>query len=129
MRFPDLESLVIGRLPQHLATSLDWCATDVPEILADKTGVQILSGPGSDDGLTDSTLVDVSCFAPTRGGAYDLAEEVRAGMAALAATDTSTTGDKLIDRVETATRPQWSDYQNSAIHRVVASYRVHTRIQ
>lgn len=129
MRFPDLEALIIARLPQLLPLPLDWCSTDTPEVLKGRVGVRIIAGPGSDDGLTDSTLVDVECFAPSRAGAFDLAEDVRIAMVAIAATDTSTAGDQLVDRVETAVRPAWSDYRDPDTNRVAASYRVFTRIQ
>lgn len=84
---------------------------------------------GADDGFNDSTLVDVEAFAPTRGGATNLAEDARAVMLTLGGTDRSQAGDELIDRVETATRPVWVDYRNPNVHRVVASYRVITRAQ
>lgn len=129
MRFVDVESLLVERLPAFLPGPVDWCSTDSPEDIRGTVGVRVLLASGSDDGLTDSSLIDVESFAPTRAGAFTLAEDVRAAMAAIGATDTSAAGDRLVDRVETATRPVWRDYRATGIHRVVASYRVFSRKQ
>ena len=129
MRFIDLEAAIIARLPATLPEPIDWCSTDTPGDLTGTVGVQVAVAVGSDDSLTDSTLLDVYCFAPTREGAFDLAEDVRLGMLSLTATDPSLAGNQLIDTVRTASRPYWLDYRNPATHRVAAAYRVTSRIQ
>ena len=86
--------------------------------------VRIVRGPGTDDLVTDSPLVDVECFASTYGDADVLAEDVRQWFHAL---NGRTVGGMLVDRVRTATAPAWVDYRNPDTNRFVASYRLEHR--
>ncbi|NNG20498.1 hypothetical protein HJ590_13165 [Naumannella sp. ID2617S] len=124
MTWPQLEAVIPPRLTEALGVD---SGPVTPGDLSIFLRVSVASG--TDDGFNDSTLVDVEAFAPTRSGAINLAEDARGVMLALGGTDRSTSGDQLIDKVETATRPAWVDYRNPNVHRVVASYRVTTRSQ
>lgn len=124
MTWPQLERVIPPRLTEALGIE---AGPATPADLSIFLRVSIASG--SDDGLNDSTLVDIEAFAPTREGAYNLADDARAVMLAMGGTDRSRDGNELIDTVLTATRPTWVDYRNPNVHRVVASYRVTTRTQ
>lgn len=86
--------------------------------------VRVARGPGSDDLVTDSILIDVEVFAPAYSAAADLAEEVRQAMHRLSGRKA---GAVLVDRVRTSTSPMWVDYKNPATNRFVASYRFEYR--
>lgn len=103
-----------GRVGTHVPPdidSLDWF-------------VRVARGPGTDDGLTDSPLVDAETFAPTEYEAALLAERVRGVFHALR-------GGRhlagiLVDSVRTATGPTYLQY-SPTISRYVASYRLRYR--
>lgn len=129
MRWPDIEALLVERLPELLPAA-DGVATSTPGNLDGLAFVRVTIAPGgTDDGFNDTARVDVEAFAPTREGASELAEDTRRAMLALAASDTSADGSKLIDRVITVVRPYWVNYRNPAIHRFVATYQLTTRVQ
>ena len=122
MRWPDIE-LVVGAYLRSTLTAR--VVTKLPATL--ETAMPLLwvaRGPGSDDGFTDSPLVDVAAFAATRAGMWDLAEDAREAMHALAG---RSVGGALIDTVSTAVAPVWLDYENDAVNRAVASYRLALR--
>lgn len=102
---------------------------ETPADLESRLFVRISLAPGgSDDAITDSALLDVEAFAPTKLDAGTLAEDVRSIMITLGGTDVAA-GGQLIDAVTTRTRPYWMDYRNPKIHRYVATYRVTSRIR
>ena len=80
---------------------------------------------GSDDGLTDSAIVDIEVFHRTRSEAADEAERIRSVVLDLGGRADSE--GHLVDQVTTSGRPIWLDYRNAAIHRYVASYEISTR--
>lgn len=86
--------------------------------------IRVARGPGSDDLVTDSTLIDIEVFAPVYADAEALAEEVRQTMHRLSGRKA---GSVLVDRVRTSTSPMWVDYKNPATNRFVASYRFEYR--
>lgn len=80
---------------------------------------------GSDDGLTDSSVVDLECFGATRSMASDDAERMRRVMHSLAGR--ADMEGNLVDTVSTVGRPVWFDYRNPNIQRYLATYEVQTR--
>lgn len=86
--------------------------------------IRVSRGPGSDDKITDSPLLDVEVFAADDDAMWTLAEDAREAMHALAGKSVS---GALVDSVTTATAPVYVDYGNSAIQRAVASYRLALR--
>lgn len=102
---------------------------DTPDVLEGIHFVRLSLAPGGfDDSLTDTAILDVEYFAPTKQAASEGAEQVRSIMLALGGTDT-TTGRQLIDSVATRTRPYWVDYRNSKVHRYVATYAITSRLR
>lgn len=128
LTWPDVEAglivacdaMITGAGVEHLPTS-----SDRPAGLNGARFVQIQAVTGSDDGLTDSALIDIDCFAPDRVEARDLAELVRSWIIDLGG---KLAAGVLIDSVFTSVRPHWVDYRNPSIQRFAASYRVTTRI-
>lgn len=119
MRWPDIEKALVAGIRADLEVQ---CGTKVPENVEVHTKyVRIARGPGTDDFVTDSPLIDVECFSNVYGTASDLAEDLRQWFH-------SRTGRKvngvLVDSVRTASAPAWLDYRNPATNRFVASYRL-----
>lgn len=104
--------------------------TTLPENLTGNLPLyRVTRGPGSDDGITDSPLIDVETFtaageANDDDAMWDAAEDARQAMHALAGT---VVNGALVDTVSTATSPTYVDYGNPAINRTVASYRLALR--
>lgn len=118
MAWPDLELLAVTYLSDQLGVRV---VTVLPADLADHLPlIRVARGPGDDDKVTDSPLLDVETFAADRGGMWDLAEDTRQALHALAG---RAVDGKLVDTVTTATGPTWVEYGNPAAHRAVASYR------
>ena len=113
-------------LVKHLSAELGVRAgTRVPSDIDGLPGfVRVARGPGTDDGLTDSPLVDVETFAPTEIGAARLAEQARGVFHALKGG--RRLAGILVDSVATATGPAALQY-SPTISRYVASYRLHYR--
>lgn len=93
--------------------------------------IRVARGPGSDDLVTDSVLIDIESFTPEVDAAdyangVNLAEEIRQAMHRLTGRKA---GAVLIDRVRTSASPTWLDYQNPGTNRFVASYRIEYRQQ
>lgn len=88
--------------------------------------VRVRRGPGSDDGITDSPLLDVEGFTAVadEDAMWDLAEDIRQAVHDMAGMDV---GGFLVDSVETSVGPTDLDYGNPAVARTVASYRLHLR--
>lgn len=121
-RWPDVQALAYAYLSTALAVRV---ATKVPGDVETLPGfVRVARGPGSDDGVTDSPLLDVEAFAPTESEAWDLAELAREAMHNLTG---SAVNGVLVDSVSTSTAPARVDYGNPAVERFVASYRLHLR--
>jgi hypothetical protein len=120
--WPDVEATVRG----YLASVLDGrVVTVLPVKLEENLPVtRILRGPGGDDGITDSPLLDVESFAATRGEMWSLAEETRQALHSLAG---RAFDGVLVDVVTTASGPSYVDYGNPRIMRAVASYRLALR--
>lgn len=123
MRWPDIEkALTAGLRAEAIA---DRVGTKVPDNIEQLSQfVRIARGPGSDDSITDSPLIDVECFAQDYGAASALAEDIRQYLHSLTG---HRVGGVLIDRVTTATGPTYLDYGNPGTNRFVASYRLEYR--
>lgn len=122
MVWPVLEPELVKHLSAELGVRV---GTRVPSDIDGLPGfVRVARGPGSDDGLTDSPLVDVECFAPTEIVAARLAEQARSVFHALKGG--RRLAGILVDSVRTATGPTYLQYSPS-ISRYVASYRLHYR--
>lgn len=85
---------------------------------------RVSRGPGSDDKITDSPLIDVETFAADEDQMWECAEDAREAMHALAG---SLFNGALVDTVSTVTSPTYVDYGNPKIWRAVASYRLALR--
>lgn len=122
MSWPDVEKvattylrgLIAGRVVTRLPSDLE----------AVLPVTRVTRGPGSDDGITDGPLLDVESFAADRGAMWTLAEETRQALHALAG---QAVDGVLVDSVTTATGPVRVDYENPAVERAVASYRLALR--
>lgn len=121
-RWPDVEKLAVAYLNAALSVRV---GTKVPSDVSTLPGfVRVVRGPGADDGVTDSPLLDVETFAPSQGAAADLAEDARQAVHALRG---KAVNGALVDSVSTATGPVWVSYQNPDLDRYVASYRLALR--
>jgi len=122
MRWADVEVVVTTHLRE--ATG----ARAGSKLPGDLTGslpvLRVTRGPGTDDGVTDSPLVDVEAFGADLDAAWALAEDAREAMHALRG---RAIDGHLIDTVTTAVTPVRVDYGNPAVERVVASYRLAQR--
>lgn len=86
--------------------------------------VRFARGPGSDDFITDSPIIDVESFSNDYGTAETLAEDVRQWFHAL---NGRKVGALLVDRIRTVTSPVEVDYGNPGTTRFVAAYRIEFR--
>lgn len=122
MTWPSAEVALVAYLRAETGVQV---ATKIPGTLETLPRfIRVAKGPGSDDLVTDSTLIDVEVFAPVHADAERLAEEVRQAMHRLSGRKA---GAVLVDRVRTSTSPMWVDYKNPATNRFVASYRLEYR--
>ena len=86
--------------------------------------IRVTKGPGSDDKIYDSSLVDFDVFAQTYDKAEKDAEALRAWVLT---TQNRKLGGVIIGQVQTATSPVWVDWGNPNVHRFVYSARVVTK--
>ena len=127
MDWPDVIPAVIVHLSNALGLPAGRIATKVRSDVDTLDGfVRVSRGPGSDDGVTDSFLVDVETFtlAAAPSAAWPLAEGARRAMHDLAG---RLVRDVQVDAVVTTTSPTEIDYGNPKVVRYVASYRVGVR--
>lgn len=124
-RWPMVERLTVGALNSRLSDgSRPKAGTRVPPKVETLDGfIRVIRGPGGDDGVTDSPLLDLEAFHPEQVKAWDLAEAARQVMLSLQGT---TAAGHLIDRVETASGPVRVEY-GPHVERYVASYRIEFR--
>lgn len=121
-----MQAVTVAWLRAELGLALGEVATRVPgDVETRAHHVRVARGPGSDDEVTDSPLLDVECFAPSDGAAWALAEDARQAMHALAG---RVVGSALVDSVTTATSPVRVEY-GPHVERYVASYRLGLRKQ
>lgn len=101
--------------------------TETPKNLATEVPlVQVVGIGGSDSVLTlDTATIDVDAFALTREAARDLAERARTSMRVTL--PGRTVAGAFVARVETVSAPKWVPYDNTALRRFVATYRVDIR--
>lgn len=124
-RWPHLEKLAIKRLTNGDVRAATKTPADL-EAKAVKGFYRVTRGPGSDDGVTDSPLLDVESFATTESRAWELAEDARQVVHELRG---RAVDGVLVDTVSTASGPVLVDWGNPGIHRYVASYRFAFRKQ
>ena len=123
MRWPILERVVVAALNAEAGVR---AGTKVPAEVDTLPGfLRVSRGPGSDDGVTDSPLVDLEAFAPTQLAAAELAEDARQIMHSLKG---RVFAGSLIDTVATSVGPTRVDYSPN-VERYVASYRISFRRQ
>ncbi|MEL3944876.1 hypothetical protein [Streptomyces sp. LNU-CPARS28] len=79
---------------------------------------------GGDDGISGEAALDVQAFAATRTAMWSLAEAAHESMLAMRG---RYAGGLAIDDVETDTLPGFVTYNNPAVRRTVASYRLTRR--
>jgi hypothetical protein len=118
-RFADIEALAVA----YLRSALDVrVSTELPAKLeASLPMLRVTRGPGSDDKLNDRPLLDVEAFAADRAGMWSLADRARVALHDLAGRKAL---GRLVDTVETVTTPTFVDYENPAVRRAVATYRL-----
>lgn len=124
MTYPDIERLLVAYLPPLLGGVR--VVTDTPanlERVLPIVQVQRFGGGDVAPGI-DRPVVDIDCYAATRGAASDLAERVR--YAVLYRLPGTTVGAVGIPRVDTLTGPSWRPYDNTALRRFGASYAITT---
>jgi len=122
MTWPDLQLLAVDYLSLVLGVRV---STRTPADLETVMPmVRVRRGPGADDGITDSPLLDVETFAATEREAWDLAEYARQAIHELQG---KAVGGQLVDAVSTASSPTSVDWENPAVERFVASYRINLR--
>ena len=119
MGWPNLEAAAVAWLTEQLDADVSTDIPDAVENLPDGF-VQVVRGPGSDDGITDAPLLDVAAFHPDRLKAAELAEAARTAVHGMRA---RVVAGVLIDAVNTATGPSWV-YYGPHVERYVASYRI-----
>lgn len=125
-RWPHLEKLAVAHLT---AATGKRAATKTPDNLEAEAAegfYRVTRGPGSDDGVTDSPLLDVESFGTTETSAWELAEDARQAVHKLRG---KAVNGVLVDTVSTASGPVLVDWGNPGIHRYVASYRFAFRQQ
>jgi hypothetical protein len=121
-RWPDIQRLAVAYLTSALGVRV---ATRTPaELETNMPMIRVRRGPGADDGITDSPLLDVEAFAATEQAAWELAEDARQAVHEL---DGKAVDGALVDDVTTATAPVAVDWGSPAVHRFVASYRLNLR--
>jgi len=129
-RFADVEQLLVTRL---IAVTGRRVVTDLPaEITQPLLHVRAFGGTGL-DATRETVSVDVDAYVPPgthghpdRGAAHDLAQEARAAFGALPGYTAATAGDvtATVLRVATISRPVIRTYDESAVRRCHAAYRL-----
>lgn len=120
--WPDPETAVIGLLQGRIAgvhvadTVPGEVESEYPEGF-----IRVTRGAGSDDGITDSPLMDLEAFHPDRIEAARIADEARQVMLGAV----NQTG-VLFDRIQTISTPAYVFYGPN-IERYVATYQVDMR--
>ena len=125
-RWPYLEKVAVEHLTSVMGKRT---ATRTPadlEALAADGFLRVTRGPGSDNGVTDSPLLDVESFGTTETSAWERAEDARQAVHALRG---KAVNGVLVDTVSTASGPVLVDWGNPGIYRYVASYRFAFRKQ
>lgn len=122
MRWQDIEKALVAGLR---AAVVARAGTKVPpDVETLPLFLRITRGPGTDDLVTDSPVIDTESFAQDYGAASALAEDVRQYFHSLSG---QSVAGVLVDRVRTATGPTYLDYRNPGTNRFVASYRLEYR--
>lgn len=122
--WPNAEKMVVAYLRQ--ATGRDVSTRLPGDLEARAPLARVTRGPGSDDKVTDSFLIDCETFTLRAGTVdrWDFAEEFRQHMHALSG---HAVLGALVDRVSTSSAPTFVDYGNDALDRLIASYRLELR--
>lgn len=100
---------VVTELPANLATVVPC--------------IQVTRFGGGDDVITlDAAHIDIDCYAVDRTTARDLAEQIRTSLRFQLPGQIVAGGT--VAQVSTIAAPSWTPYDNTALRRFVASYRV-----
>lgn len=120
--YASAESVVRGWLATQFSPTR--VVTELPADLAAVVPViQVTRFGGSDGTLTlDAANIDVDTFATTRDASRSLAEQVRAALR-LHLPGYAASG-AAVQSVTTISAPRWVPYDNTALRRFVASYRI-----
>lgn len=122
----DVEALLTGWLASTLSVRT---VTDLPDNLADVLPVvQVVRiGGADDDNLTrfDAATVDVDCYDVDRASASNLAGRARDALRITL--PGLTVGAGTVTKVQTITAPSWRPYDNTALRRFGATYRLTVR--
>ena len=129
--FPSVEDVVMDGLEARFA-QLDASNVGVvtPSNLHTRIAVpggvfvRVHETPGGrDDRMTAFAVIDIDVFAGTRDTAKDLAAAIRAWLLGYPIR----VGTAALDRVETVTAPFQAPWENEAVWRRLATYRISTR--
>lgn len=120
----DVEVLLIGWLQARLGSGV-VVRDELDVHLADELPtVQVQRAGGGDDGFRlDRPVVDINAYASTRGGAFALAQQIRALL--LTELRGSATGTAVVGYITTISAPSARPYENIALRRVGATYQMH----
>ena len=124
--WPHLEKLATEHLTSVTGKRTATRTTSNLDTLAIQGFYRVSRGPGSDDGVTDSPLLDIESFGTTETQAWELAEGARQAVHKLRG---KAVNGVLVDTVSTAVGPVLVDWGNPGIQRYVASYRFSFRQQ
>jgi hypothetical protein len=118
--FPDVEVAVLDLLAATFPNNGTVTPADFTDVLP---FVRVNRYGGTDDRITDAASVAVDVFSDHRSGARDGAEQVRQLLLA----GPHAVDGAVLDRVTTVSAPVEASWDNPAIRRWTATYRVTAR--
>lgn len=125
MGWPNLVSAYIQGIVSDLDLEASYTTKGFP--LESLPGfVRVTRGPGSDDKIYDSTLIDFDVITTSYDASHDLAERLREYVLS---THNTLVGGHPVGSVETASAPMEVDWGNPNLVRFVYSARISTARQ
>lgn len=128
MRWPNVARVGVAYL--RAETGMRTVTKLPAELEANLPLYRVTRGPGSDNKITESVLLDVETFvrndntAAAEDALWSAAEDARQAIHALGG---QVVDGSLVDTANTATAPTIVDYGNDKVLRAVASYRLEFR--
>lgn len=125
MGWPDLVEAYVGGVRAALGVPASISTKNFK--LEELPGfVRVTRGPGSDDKIYDSTLIDFDVITTSYDASHDLAERLREYVLS---THNTLVGGHPVGSVETASAPMEVDWGNPNLVRFVYSARISTARQ
>lgn len=132
--FRSIEQLLVSWLPQQVGVHV---TTDLPHDFQDENGpahmlpviaVERISGAELDTSpILDRPIVDIDCYASTRGEAQALAEQVRHALRWIL--PGSRIDGQVFTRTRTVVGPRALPHANPAVRRYSANYELLVHVQ